>query len=128
MKIRIINFLLIALIIFNCSFSYAQDLNSLNSAIKANSNVVGKISGQGKNTLIGMSKDLFDVARYTVIAFMIIKILLMLADFSNAGDKPEIKAKIKIKATWLALGVVFSVNFWSLFNFARGILSRINLL
>lgn len=124
----VLMFFTLTLNIVTISMVYAEeDLGSLNQAIKANRGITDRLDQKGKDTLIGLSKDLFDVTRYVVIAGIVIRGLLIFLDFSKADD-PYIRTRIRTQAIWLSLGVIFSVNFWTIFNFVRSTLSKVKLL
>lgn len=126
MKYKIL-IILVLVLLTTSTITLAEDLNSLNQAIKDNADVIDSL-GDGRDILIGMSKDFFDIARYIIITGIIISVFLMYLDFGNAADNPQLVTKIKDKALWHVLGLLFTLNFWSIYNFVRGVLSKINLL
>lgn len=73
-------------------------------------------------TVSGLSKDIFNIVRYIVIAGLVIKAFMIFSQFSNAGDNPQLKAMLKSKLVWTAGGLVLALNFWNLYEFlARSI-------
>lgn len=120
------------LILLFSGFAYAEEdevatenLNSLKTAIKNSEGI--PLSTSGGRILVGMSRDLFNVARYVVITALLIRLLMMFVDFSNAGDNPQLKATIKSKSVWLSLGVIFALNFWSIYTFTANVMSNLSL-
>lgn len=110
---------------------------SLGSVVFANgaigNDVVQDLKGQGKtgvmgdgvmNTIAGLSRDIFNIVRYIVIAYLVIKAFSIFSQFSNAGDNPQLKASLKSRLLWTCGGLVLALNFWSLYNFVS---SSINL-
>lgn len=78
----------------------------------------GGMMGDGAmNTISKLSNDIFNVVRYIVIAYLIIKAFSFLSQFSNAGDQPALKAGLKTKMLWTTVGLVIALNFWSIYNF-----------
>lgn len=76
------------------------------------------IIGDGvMKTIFGLSSDVFNIVRYTVIAILIIKAFAIFSQFSSAGDNPQLKASLKARLLWTAGGLVLALNFWSLYNF-----------
>lgn len=108
---------LVLVILFMVSFAYAEeDLNSLRAALNNNSGAK-YLDGQGKAELMGVSRDAFNIVRVIVVTIIMLKIFRLYGEFANAGENPAIKAKIKTKATWLALGLIFTINFWNIYSF-----------
>lgn len=104
----------------------SEDINSLSRAIKTTDSI--SLSGSGGNLLKGLSLDLFNIARYLVITALLVRVIMLFMDFSNAGDNPQLKASIKSKAIWLSLGIIFAINFWSIYGETARIMSNISLL
>ena len=76
------------------------------------------VMGKGvMNTVGGLSKDIFNIVRYVVIASLVIKAFSIFSQFSNAGDNPQLKASLKGRLLWTAGGLVLALNFWGLYNF-----------
>lgn len=79
------------------------------------------IMGQGvMDTVAGLSRDIFNIIRYIVIASLVIKSFGIFSQFSNAGDNPQMKASLKGRMLWTAGGLVLALNFWSIYNFISG--------
>lgn len=76
------------------------------------------LMGEGAMTTIEkLSRDIFNIVRYIVIAYLVIKAFSFFSQFSNAGDQPQLKASLKTKLLWTAAGLVLALNFWSIYNF-----------
>lgn len=76
------------------------------------------VMGEGvMNTVSGLSKDVFNIVRYVVIAVLVIRAFMTFSQFSNAGDNPQLKAMLKSKLLWTAGGLVLALNFWNLYGF-----------
>lgn len=115
--------LILVLLVSGVAFAEGENLDSLKSAMK-NSDTFDL--GSGKSTLIGMSRDFFDIARYIVISALLIRSFMLFFDFSGAGDDPHKKESIKSKAVWLSFGIVFALNFWSIYNFTARVMSNLS--
>lgn len=82
------------------------------------------VLGDGvQNTIAGISMDAFNIARYIVIGVLVISLFLTFSKFSQAGDDPQLKARLKGKLLWTAGGLILAINFWAIYNF----LTEINL-
>lgn len=118
--------LIVILIILSSGFVFAEppqeDLNSLSSAIRNNP---AEFSSSGRASLIGLGGDFLNITRYILITALLVKLAILLTEFSHAGDNPQVKASIKSKSIWLSLGVICAVNFWSIFKFTSNILSNL---
>lgn len=78
----------------------------------------GNIMGEGAlNTISKLSNDIFNIVRYIVIAVLVIKAFSMFAQFSSAGDQPQVKAALKTKLLWAIIGLLLALNFWSIYGF-----------
>jgi hypothetical protein len=76
------------------------------------------VMGEGvMNTVSGLSRDIFNIVRYVVIAILVIKAFTIFSQFSNAGDNPQLKASLKSRLLWTAGGIVLALNFWGIYNF-----------
>jgi len=100
-----------------------ENLSSLSSAIKNNP---VSLSEAGGNTLMGMSRDFLDIVRYIVVTALLVRMVMIFLDFSNAGDNPQLKASIKSKSIWLSLGIIFAINFWTIYRFTAGVMSNLS--
>lgn len=120
--------IVLLLLISNVVVAQVEDLNSLSKAIKDNASISDKLGTEGKTVLMGMSKSIFDIVRYIVISFILIKIFAMFMEFQDAADAPDKRASIKTKSMWGVIGLLFALNFWSIYEFATSILNKINLL
>lgn len=100
-----------------------EDLNSLSSAIKSNP---ADLSSTGRNALVGIGGDFLNIARYIVITTLLVRMVMLFIDFTNAGDNPQVRATIKSKTIWLSLGIVFAVNFWTVYRFMANTLSNLS--
>lgn len=105
-----------------------EDLNSLSEAVKRNRNISHMLDTEGKEVIFGLSKDLFNIARYVVITALLARALMLFFDFQMAADAPEAKARIKSKALYLTLGLIFSLNFWKVWDYVGEIIGKISLL
>lgn len=117
---------MILLISSTVAIAEKEDLSSLNSAIRSQRSIERIFKGESKDILMGMVKSFFDIARYAVIFYILMRLFAMYADFANAGDRPEVVASIKSKAMWHLLGLLFSLNFWSIFTFITRTASKFN--
>lgn len=112
----IILVLILAVMLSMSSFAFAEGIGD---------DVVSALQGEGEgvmgegvmNTVAGLSKDIFNIVRYIVIAFLVIKSFSIFSQFSNAGDNPQLKASLKSRLLWTAGGLVLALNFWGLYNF-----------
>lgn len=123
--------ILFVLILLSSSFvfaeegSIAEDLDSLNRALDSVNGI--PLSGDGGRVLMGMSRDFFNIARYIVITALLARMLMLFIDFSNAGDNPQLRATIKSKSIWLSLGIIFAINFWTIYRFTANVMYNLSL-
>lgn len=103
-----------------------EDINSLSSTIRNSSPI--PLTGSGGNLLRGLSLDMFNIARYLVITTLLVRVFMMLMDFSHAGDNPQLKATIKSKVIWLGIGLIVALNFWPIYTEMARIMSNIRIL
>lgn len=76
------------------------------------------IMGDGViDTVSGLSRDIFQIVKYIVIAYLVIKGFAIFSQFSNAGDNPQLKASLKSRLLWTAIGLILAINFWPIYNF-----------
>lgn len=134
MKKQIILKMLLLIILINIiiipSISYSNEINydSLNSAIKSKKNVSYLFSSNSEGMdLMDMTKSVFNVIRYIILAGAIIRLFLLYGEFANVGDNPQIIASIKNKAIWYILGIMFILNFWTIVKFANDIFTKVKL-
>ena len=104
----------------------SEDLGSLNDAIKSQSNIGSIFSGDSQNILMGLSKSFFDIVRYAAFVYIIIRLFMLAMEFEAAGNAPETKASIKIKAMWHVVGLLFAMNFWTIAKFLMRIADNFN--
>ena len=128
MKLKTSLLIVLVLIILISGVAIGEDLNSLSSAVRNNRDVSSMLGSEGKQVIFGLSRDLFDIARYVVITGLIVRAVMLFVDFSNAGDNAQLVAQIKSKVLWLSLGIIFSTNFWQIYSYASRIISSIRLL
>jgi hypothetical protein len=124
--IAMILVLLLSGVAFGVDEVITEDLNSLSNAVKNTESL--PLTGNGGDLLRGLSKDLFNIARYLVITMLLVKVLMLFMDFSNAGDNPQLKALIKSKTIWLGLGIIVAINFWTVYGEIARVMSNISLL
>lgn len=123
--------ILFVLILLSSSFvfaeegSIAEDPDSLNRALDSVNGI--PLSGDGGRVLMGMSRDFFNIARYIVITALLARMLMLFIDFSNAGDNPQLRATIKSKSIWLSLGIIFAINFWTIYRFTANVMYNLSL-
>lgn len=118
--------LFIVILIGTTSVSLAGEVDSLGTAIKDNRQVSHLFAGS-EGVLMGMSRSIFDVIRYVVLAGAVIRLFALYMEYANVGDNPQIIASIKTKSLWYVLGILFVLNFWSIVEFANDVLSKIEL-
>lgn len=118
--------LLILILISNTAFATNEDLGSLNNAIIKNRSMADLLGDSSGDVIFGLSRDLFNIARYIVITALLVNLFVLFIDFQMAADAPETKARIKSKALWRSLGLIFCLNFWTLFEFASTIASKLD--
>lgn len=119
-------------IIIALVLTFVLALGSVAFAGELGSDVVNDLQSGGEGvmgtevmgTISGLSKDIFNIVRYIVIAGLVIKSFSIFSQFSNAGDNPQLKTSLKQRLLWTAGGLVLALNFWGLYNF---ISSSINL-
>lgn len=105
--------------------TFVLSLGSMAYAGGIGDDVINDLQGGGEgvmgdgvmNTVSGLSKDIFNIVRYIVIAALVIKSFTIFSQFSNAGDNPQLKASLKARLLWTAGGLVLALNFWGLYNF-----------
>ena len=109
--------LVLTILLLTSSLVYAQeDLDSLRNAINSNSGM-SYLRGNEKAELMGISRDIFNIVRVVVVTALLLRIFRLYGELVDAAVNPSIKAKIKTKATWLMAGLVFTINFWNIYNF-----------
>lgn len=81
----------------------------------------GLMGDGAMNTIEKLSRDIFNIVRYIVIAYLVIKAFGFFSQFSNAGDNPQLKASLKSRLLWTVGGLVLALNFWNLYNFVADI-------
>lgn len=119
---------LILLITSTVCIAETEDLSSLNEAIKSQSNIFSVLSGTSEDILIGMSKSFFDLVRYIAITYITTRLFLLHKSLGEGGDNPQLLASVKSKALWHVLGLLFSLNFWSIVKFSMDIANKLNFL
>lgn len=67
------------------------------------------------------SSEIFNIVRIVVVAVLVIRLFILITQFSEAGDNPQVKASIKKRMAWLGGGIILAVNFWNLWNLFKGI-------
>ena len=109
--------LILVLILGLSGLAFAADnlgedvINALKSKEK------GLIEEGAMTNIQKLSRDIFNIIRYIVIAYLVIKLFGLFSQFSNAGDNPQLKASLKTRLLWTAGGLVLALNFWYLYSF-----------
>lgn len=67
------------------------------------------------------SSEIFNIVRIVVVAVLVIRLFILITQFSEAGDNPQVKASIKKRMAWIGVGIILAVNFWNLWNLFKGI-------
>lgn len=130
-KIYILIILILVMLVSNVAFADEkpeENLSSLNEAVRENRNISNLLDPEGKAVIFGLSRDLFNIARYIVITAILVRGIWLFIDFSNAGDNPQKISQIKSQIIWLSLGIIFSINFWQIYGFATNVVTNIRLL
>lgn len=119
MKSKIARLALIALvlvIVMVPAFSFADKLGD--DVVKELKSKKTGVMGSGvMNTVSGLSRDIFNIVKYIVIAYLVIKAFSIFTQFSNAGDNPQLKASLKARLLWTGGGLILAINFWPIYNF-----------
>lgn len=127
---KIIILIIVELIILSSSISFAENesdgINSLGQAIKSNRQVKHLFAGEEK-VLMDISRSIFDVLRYIILAGAVIRLFGLYLEYANIGDNPQVMANIKTKSLWYVLGIIFVLNFWTIIRFLNQILTKIRI-
>lgn len=108
--------MIMSLIVGMSSIAFANDdLGS--DVIESLKGDQGLMGDGAMSTIQKLSNDIFNIVRYIVIAYLVIKAFSFFSQFSNAGDQPALKASLKTKLLWTGAGLVLALNFWSIYNF-----------
>lgn len=122
---KLIVFMLIFVIVLSMSsLAFASDLGEetyTEVVDSLRSNDKGLMGPGAMDTIKKISRDIFNIVRYVVIAILVIKAFGYFSQFSNAADDPRLKASLKAKLLWTAGGIILALNFWNLYKFIADI-------
>ncbi len=120
--------LLIAIIlILISSIAVAEDLNSLNNAIKSpeNRNTLNLLGTEGRETFNDITGGTFNVIRVFVSGIIAIKLFLIILDVNRAGEDSNKVSELKTKALWRTLALIVLINFWNIAKFLNIVADKI---
>ncbi|NBI07601.1 hypothetical protein [Senegalia massiliensis] len=95
---------------------HADSIKNTMNDIKSSGSVIDK-SGDAKGQIMGIVKDVFDIAMIVVTGIVLVSGIMTGAQLSGAGDNPQRKAQLKNKLYWHIGGLIFLANYLAFFSF-----------